>query len=882
LLQPHKDKNNDRPIRLYGIIPLEVADPTTYLKPKIIADDEWKPDSKQTVTVSEETGKTMNYTLAIVDEGLLGLTAFKTPDLHRHFYSKEALGIKTWDLFDEVIGAYGGKLERMLALGGGDDAESDNEDSKKRRFPPVVQFLGPFKLEAGKTAKHEIKIPTYLGAVRVMLVAGEKGAYGKAQKSVFVRQALMMQASLPRVLGPDEEVSVPVTLFALDESIKNVNINIETDDLISVVDDTKKQISFSKTGEKLAFIKLKTAGREGKTHLHFTATAGVNGEHSSEADIYLDIRRANQETTRTTSKIIEPGTSWSDQAKAFGITGTNNATLELSSVPSLNLESRLNYLIRYPHGCLEQTTSSAFPQLYLGNVMDLDKKKQQKAEHHIQKAIERLQRFQRGSGDFSYWPSGSHQNDWASIYAGHFLIEAQKKGYLIPNDLLSKWLSAQVDKAQQYTAGSEKYSHTQAYRLYVLALASKPQLGAMNRLRESSKLNKKARWLLASAYQSASQPDAAKAVIQGMVPSVKTVNTVDNTFSSTLGDLGLQLESLITLGKKQDANQLLEKIADEMSGDDFQSTQGIAWALMGVSRYLGGDTSHFSATLTQEGADSEINSDKPISSIQLTNTNAEFNLKNTNSVKLFATLVNRGVPKAGSEQSIQKGLALKTSFEIRDDENPKKWYPLEGKPAIQGGDVRFTANISNTSKRDLENIALTIPVAAGMEIHPADAQASSSKFDYRDIRDDRIHYYFPLKKGETKEFKLLATAAYKGRYYLPAINVEAMYDGNVRARQKGTWINIVKTEEEFKALMDKKPVPAADAKAEDDISSIKVEKAYLYNDANETTRTKMYLISGDKVKILKTQKASDNSRWLFIHFEGKTVLEKWIRAEVTE
>ncbi|MCF6194971.1 MAG: hypothetical protein L3J46_11630, partial [Kangiellaceae bacterium] len=635
-------------------------------------------------------------------------------------------------------------------------------------------------------------------------------------------------------------------------------------------------------------IKLKTASKEGKTHLRFIATGGTNNEHVSTTELYLDIRRANEETTRSISKIVEAGETWSSQADAFGILGTNNATLELSSVPSLNLDSRLNYLIRYPHGCLEQTTSSAFPQLYLNNVMDLDKQKQQKAEHHIQKAIERLQRFQRGSGDFSYWPgAGPSQNDWASIYAGHFLVEAKKKGYVIPNGLLNNWLNVQTNFAQQYVASSEQFSHTQAYRLYVLALASKPQMGAMNRLRESSKLNKKARWLLASAYQSASQSDAAKAVIQGMLPKVETVDSVDDTFSSTLGDLGLQLESLIALGKKKDANQLVERIADEMSGDAFQSTQGIAWALMSVSRYLEGDTSHFSAKLSQDdisNASSEIKSNKPLSSIKLSKEGAKFKLENTSKIKLFATLVNHGVPKAGSEKNTHNGLLLKTTMTIRGEGgDTNKWYPLQDDSLLQGRDIKITTTILNLTNHEIDNIALTIPSAAGMEIKSADAHASSaSRYDHKDIRDDRIHYYFSLKQAEKKEFYLLATAGYKGRYYLPAINVSAMYNGNISARTKGRWIEIISKNEIEANKKNEISTPPANATMGSGVASIKIAKAYLYDDADETTRTKMYLISGDKVKVLKRKKANDNSRWLFIHFEGKKPLEKWIKTEVTE
>ncbi len=815
LLQPHQDKKNDRPIRLYGIIPLEVADPETYLKPKIVVDEEWKPESKQTISVSETTGKDMNYTLAVVDEGLLGLTAFKTPNLHRYFYSKEALGIKTWDMFDNVVGAYGGKLERMLALGGGDDATADNEDSKKRRFPPVVEFLGPFKLAAGETKKHEIELPPYLGAVRVMLVAGDKGAYGKAQESVFIRQPLMLQASLPRVLGPDEEVAVPLTIFAMNKDIKNVKITVTTDDMVSIVDDEDKstQLNFDKMGEKVAFIKIKTARKEGKTHLHFSAVDMDNPENKSESDIHLNIRRANEATSRLISTIIEPGENWQAKANAFGLDGTNEAVLELSSVPSLNLEDRLGYLIRYPHGCLEQTTSSVFPQLYLSNVMDLSDDRKQDIESFVESAIKKLKRFTKGSGDFSYWPGEGYSSDWASLYAGHFLLEAKNKGYDVPPNMLTNWLNFQIDLAQNHVVASSQYSHTQAYRLYVLAVAGKPQLGAMNRFRElgksiHGKLNDKARWLLASAYKKASQPEAAKEVIQGLLINVEKVERSDDTYSSTLGDLGLQLESLVTLDKKQDANALLEQISNQMQGKRYQSTQGIAWALMGVSHYLGGDTGSFSATVTESNKPQKISSEKSITSVSLKDADADFKVNNSSGIKLFATLVNTGVPNAGSEKSIEKGLIMNVEYEVRDKEDSKKWIKIESQQLQQGSDIRILVTVTNDTEFSADNIALTIPVAAGMEIltQTTDAPVISednidnNKFDHRDIRDDRIHYYFSLegnhkyyrKRNEnTKTYKLMANASFKGRYYLPAINVEAMYDGNLKARQKGKWIDIV-------------------------------------------------------------------------------------------
>jgi hypothetical protein len=261
-----------------------------------------------------------------------------------------------------------------------------------------------------------------------------------------------------------------------------------------------------------------------------------------------------------------------------------------------------------------------------------------------------------------------------------------------------------------------------------------------------------------------------------------------------LGDLGLQLESLIALNKKQDANKLLTRIAEEMSGDGFQSTQGISWALMAVSRYLGGDTSKFTATLTQDGTQTTINSDKAIATNKLIKADANFKVENTNGVKLFANLLSKGIPVAGSEMSQSKGLKLLLDLEVRDPEDAKKWNAVSDQGFVQGTDARITVTVTNTSNHDAENIALMIPAAAGMEIFSATEQlASKSKYDYRDLRDDRIYYYFPLKKAETKTFQLLANAAYLGRYYQPAINVEAMYDGNMRATEKGRWLEIVKT-----------------------------------------------------------------------------------------
>ncbi len=888
LLQPHESKNNDRPLRLYGIIPLQVSDPKTYLKPLLEVAEEWKPDSKQSIKVSEETGKAMNYTLAVVDEGLLGLTSFKTPNLHRHFYRKEALGIKTWDLYDQVVGAYSGNLNKMIAIGGSDAGNIDNDSDKKRRFPPIVKVLGPFHLAAGKSATHEVTLPPYLGAVRVMLVAANKGAYGNAKQSVFVRQPLIMLASMPRVLGANEEVSVPLTLFVTKEGIKDVKLEIMTDDFFEVIGDKTRVIHFDKLGEKLGILRLKTKNKSGKAHLKFIASSG---EHKTMSELYINIRQANQPTSRVTTHIIEPDKNWVQQITPHGIEGSNQTLLELSSVPSLSMEKHLDYLVRYPHGCLEQTTSSVFPQLYLSNVMSLSKEKQQKIEHHIKKAIDRLRGFQLATGDFSYWPNGNDSNEWASIYAGHFLIEAQKLGYLLPAELLTDWLTYQADAAQRWLAGSNTYAQTQAYRLYVLALAGKPQMGAMNRLRESGKMSQKARWMLASAYQVAGQAEAANSLTQGLIADSNQKNSnTPETFSSKLGDLGLQLSNLVALNKKQEANRFVEKIATELNRDGFQSTQGIAWALMGVSRYLSGDTSHFSASYSLNGEPAkEINSQTPFIQTTLNNLKkkgAKLELHNRSGSKLFASIISRGLPRAGQEQSLSKGLKLKISYINIADLSE---LDLKDNPDIvQGTDIAISVDISNTSNAKLDNIALTLPVAAGWEINNAHYALKTDKgnqdktinqFDYQDVRDDRIYTYFGLKAKENKTFRILINASYAGRYYLPAISASAMYNGNMQAREKGQWINIIKTKPSAEKEADKEKGKLKES--EKKAGKVIVKKASLYSSPKEKAITKLYLIENDKFTILK-QKTVKGIDWYFIRFIGVKIVDKWIKAVNTK
>ncbi len=798
LIQPHEGKKNDRPIRLYGVIPLVVDDPETRLQPVLKAADEWAPESSVSIDVSEAKGREMTYTVAVVDEGLLGLTSFKTPDLHGHFYTKEALGITTWDLFDEVAGAYGGELERLLALGGGGSAEQEEAKEDKRRFPPVVKFLGPFKLKAKEKNKHQLKLPQYVGAVRVMVVAGERGAYGSAEKSVYVRQPLTLLVTLPRVIGPGEDLTVPVSLFVMEAAIKHVTLQVETDEHFDVAGGDAVTVDFAKPGEKLSFLNLKVKPNLGKGRLRFTARSG---RHHAKSEIYIDVRGPNPPTVRQQRKAIKPGETWEAQVVPHGLPNTNTVSLEVSAVPPLNLERRLNYLIRYPHGCVEQVTSAVFPQLYLPALVKLDAEKKKEIEKNVQAGVDRLRGFQVPSGAFAYWPGGfvgqatfDARNAWATNYVGHFLVEAEKVGYQVPAEMLADWMEYQKSTARAWTAGSGSSVLDQAYRLYTLALANQPEMGAMNRLRESADLTSVARWQLAAAYRLAGQVEAAEDLVKNDRFAFEEYVRPGFSFGSALRDKAIVMNSLVVLAHREKARSFADEISEGLSADRWHSTHAIAYALLAMAKYIGaGDVESFAfERRIGKGGPQTVKPDAPIYTAELKGfplAGETVAVRNTSERVLFASIVVKGTPKAGEEVAASSGLDIDVAYTDLGGSG------IDIGQLPQGTDFIARVTVANRTRVDLDNLALTHVVASGWEIHNPRFDDGDSgkktKSDYQDIRDDRVYTYFGLKAGESKTFAALFNAAYLGKYYLPSVSVEAMYDASKTARTKGRWIEVV-------------------------------------------------------------------------------------------
>ncbi|GGD15732.1 membrane protein [Hyunsoonleella pacifica] len=795
LLQPHAITANDLPIRLYGVIPIMVENPSTKLHPEIQMPEKLKPEQTFEVKVSEKDNKPMTYTIAMVEEGLLDLTRFKTPNAWREFYKREALGVKTWDVFDDIIGAYSGSIDQVFAIGGDGNA-AGGKNKKANRFKPVVTYLGPFKLDAGKTKTHQIKLPNYIGSVRTMVVAGNNTneAYGSTDKTVPVKKPLMVLATLPRKLSPGEKVTLPVTVFAMEPKVKNVNISLKLSNGISVVGNAKQTLSFEKPDEQMAYFELDVSKAKGINSVEVIATG--HGE-TSRYKVELDVVNTNPITSKSIDKTLTANGSETLEFSTFGVAGTNLATVEFSTLPPMDFTRRLEYLIRYPHGCVEQTTSSVFPQLFLEDIFDLTFDKKKKIKDNVEKGIKSLGHFQRAHGGLSYWIGEARANDWGTSYAGHFMIEAEKKGYVLPLTFKSNWLKYQKQTARNWRPSYRHYNSdlAQAYRLYTLALAGSPDLASMNRLREFSEISNEAKWRLAAAYALAGQKEASDAISQLANINFKPQRYNYYTYGSVDRNRAMALETMV-LTKNNKTRELAETIAKDLSSNRWMSTQTTAYSLLAMAKLVnanGGKALKLNYTIN--GKTERIDTKNAIAQRKLNSVDGmnTLTLKNTKDNVVYVRVLNSGKLPLGKELAEQRGLSVSVQYKDLQGNT------IDISKLMQGQDFVATVSVSNLKNSNVNDVALTQIFPSGWEIvntrFTAFGSNTTSAARHTDIRDDRVYFYFDLpKKGKhsTKTFNVMLNASYLGTYYLPGIQAEAMYDDEFLVRTKGKWVVVEK------------------------------------------------------------------------------------------
>lgn len=575
----------------------------------------------------------------------------------------------------------------------------------------------------------------------------------------------------------------------MENKVKEVTLQIKPDPSFTIEGKTVQSVSFTQPDEKMAYFQLKVADFKGTGKV--VVEASGNGERAS-FEVPIDVVNPNPLTTVTEDMVLEAGSSRKIDLETFGIPGSNNAEVEFSTLPPMNFNGRMQYLIQYPHGCLEQTTSSAFPQLFIADIFDINTAKKKEVQQNVESAIKRVGSYQTPNGGFAYWPGQNYADDWSSSYVGHFLLEADKKGYVLPLGFKSSWVNYQQDIARQWRSGTGYSDLAQAYRLYTLALSGNADIASMNRLRETTNLSNEGKFRLAAAYGLVGQESVAQQIIKSANYDFSEGKYEYQTYGSSDRNRAMALETFVLLNDKVKAQEMARNLAQRLSSDQWMSTQSTAYCLLALAKFadmIGGKG--IKASIAVNGGNITINTDKTLANTGLgikTGTNS-INIKNTGENLLYVSIIKTGILPVGEERELQRNLVANVVFKGRNG------IKLDPSSIMQGTDFVAEVSLTNTKAELIKNVALSEIFPSGWEIVNTRftdfGDFAENEVTYTDLRDDRANFYFDMKKNETKVFRVLLNASYLGRYYLPGIQAEAMYDYDYAVRTKGQWVEVV-------------------------------------------------------------------------------------------
>jgi alpha-2-macroglobulin len=581
----------------------------------------------------------------------------------------------------------------------------------------------------------------------------------------------------------------------MEKNIRTVQLSVKTNDLLQVVGGSSKTIDVKEIGEQLAEFDINVLKKTGVATVEVFAVSGIE---KTSYKIELDVRNPNPRITDIYAGVIDGGQEWEVIFVPPGLAQSNKAVLELSAMPPLNLEKRLKYLIAYPYGCVEQTTSSVFPQLFLSGLVNLSEIQKADIDRNVKAGIDRLNKYQRSSGGFSYWPGTGDADHWSTSYVGHFLIEAEKKGFSVSEQAKKAWKKFQKQRANDWNDDGSYSQSIQAYRLFTLALAGEPEMGAMNRLKEKAQLSTSAKWFLAAAYCHAGKNKIAEKIIENADMRINPYIDMYYTYGSDTRDEAIILHTLALLGKKSEAYNLLKELSEKVASDRWMSTQSTAFALVSISDFAqkSSEKKEIKAGWSLNNGKQELVASKlpvyqsvvPV----LFEQEGKVIVKNNSSNVIFARLIVDGIPAVGVSSDAESDLKMDIKYLSLDGNviNPSTIQ--------QGTDFIAEVKVFHPGYRDsYHQLALNQVFPSGWEIINSRMVETGDRVQasipsYQDFRDDRVYTFFNLYKYNTNVYRIMLTASYVGKFYMPATTVEAMYDNTIYARKQGEWVEVVK------------------------------------------------------------------------------------------
>lgn len=789
LFQKYANSNNDRPIRLYGAVPIVVRDESKRLEISLDTPVVLKPNEKFRIGV--EANKKMDYTVSVVDEGLLQITNFKTPNPYEYFYQKEGLQLTTYDNYSEIIGRSFGDVNQVLTVGGDgylmsnvrlDKSANSFGFEQSERFEPLAIYRGVLTTDERGKGSVELELPNYTGAIRIMVTGASEESYGMAQKRVEVKAPIIANISMSRVLKVGDEFQTSIRVFATEENLGEIDLAFEFLGRRYI-----KALKLKKGESKDVVFNIKVGDEIGNKEAKLKIKSP---NYSSEESINIDVTSDNPYTYINDVEYVKDEKSFEFPKES--VKGSSNGKVIVSSSPILAIDNRLKELIRYPYGCIEQTISTLFPQLFIDSLSDSKELSREQIVKNINGGIAKLSGFQLPDGSFSYWAGSSDGDLWATNYVGHFMVIAKDKGYYIPESLYKSWLNFAIEKSKD----SSYNVNLKAYTLYVLALGGEAQIGEMNYLYDNnlSELDDISKWYLASAYAIIGEDDIAKSIANKLstVVKEKPFDYYVDSYGSKLRDEAIVLNSYYTVYGKID-KKLYEDILKTLQSQNWLSTQSIGYSLMSIAQVVkGSEGKEVSGKLIVDGKEIDFKDKSGV---------WEYSQEGMKSVKIIGKdiYVNRyweGIPINYTQADESRNIKIERKFyddngeeiDVKSLEKGRAFY-MELK-VLPADDVKGYFY--------LDNIALTQIIPSGWEIENTrllntnlpqwiEEKIESSNLEYEDIRDDRVNFFFDFNNYDRKgqSFFIKLNSVTKGKYKLPGTKAEGMYNNEYRAYLNG-------------------------------------------------------------------------------------------------
>ena len=473
-IRPVGEDAGHAPMRTLGLAPAAVDPGDRKLEASLEAPEQIDPRQMAEVTLTvtgAAAGETVNATIWAVDQGILNLTRYEPPSATDHYFGQRRLGVGLRDLYGRLILA-SGAADGAIRSGG--DAGGVGSAAPPPTEKLMSWFSGPVTLDASGKATVSVPLPDFNGEVRLMAVVWTKRAVGQADRTMLVRDPVVMTVTAPAFLAPGDTATAQIALTHVSGPAGNVALSVAPmgDGPAIGTADLPASVTLAE-GERLPLkLSLSAPPVEGPAGLRVSAT--LPDGRTVTKDLQIPVLVNDQPVTRALRVTLAPGQNLSPDLSPLGtfMPGSGRLTASVGAYALLDIPAALTLLRTYPYGCTEQLTSAAMPQLYVANLLpDNAPPMPGELPRGIDDAIEQILTRQTGSGGFGMW-NAQYSEPWLDAYATDFLSRARAAGHAVPDanfrralSNLQNRLNAATDAqyADQYEAAS------MAYAAYVLA-----------------------------------------------------------------------------------------------------------------------------------------------------------------------------------------------------------------------------------------------------------------------------------------------------------------------------------------------------------------------------------------------------------------------------